>query len=88
MCPTNHTCTRREIHSYLITENPIAGQDIKEPTCHFEIISNITILDNDRTNFTSPSDNIPENLKENATLKYGTKNNKLINYDEENKQNV
>lgn len=80
-CPTNRT--RREILSPVITENPISGPNIKEPTCNFEIISNKTISDNNGTNFTSQSDDISENLKENATFKSGAKNNNVKHLNEE-----
>lgn len=80
-CPTNRT--RREILSPVITEDPISGPNIKEPTCNFEIISNKTISDNNETNFTSQSDDISENLKENATLKSGAKNNNVKHFNEE-----
>lgn len=80
-CPTNRT--RREILSPVITENPISGPNIKEPTCNFKIISNKTISDNNGTNFTSQSDDISENLKENATFKFGAKNSNVKYSNEE-----
>lgn len=80
-CPTNRT--RREIPSYLITENPISGPNIKEPTCNFEIISKKNISDNNGASFTSQRDDIYENFKENDTFKSGAKNNNVKHFNEE-----
>lgn len=82
-CPTNRSRIQRGIQSPLITESPISGQRLKEPTCNIEIISNKNIFDNNGTNSTCLSDNISENLKENATLKSGAKNNNSKHFDEE-----
>lgn len=81
-CPTNRT--RREILSSVITENPISGPNIKEPTCSFKINSKKTISDKHRRNCTNRKDDMSVNLKENATFKSGKRNNNSKNYDEKN----
>lgn len=85
-CSTNRT--GREIHSPLITENPISGTTIKNPTCSFKINSTKTIYDKNRKNCTNPKDDMSVILKENTTIGSGSKKKKLRSFEEENKQHA